>query len=469
MEVAGRKSLVLGAGRSGIASVKFLAERGAVVALHDRKPVEEWSAGARSLKETHKIGLIGGEIPSWLLDQIDLVVISPGVPTNTIPARYVDRKDGEVIGEVELAYRFMKGRIVGITGSNGKTTTTTMIGEILKNAGVVTQVGGNIGTPLLDLAMSSTDDTWTVAELSSFQLETIKDFRANVAICLNVTPNHLDRYESFTDYAIAKHRIFMNQTADDLAVLNADDEITASWATGLKAHVSMFSIRRELDEGLFLRGRDLVSRSNGKEKVLTTREEIFLRGLHNVENILASLAAGLACGASPESMRETIANFKGVEHRIEFVSEIDGVKFYNDSKATSVDATLKALEALSESDGKVVLILGGRGKNAPYSPLIPLIESSVRALVLIGEDADNIESQLRGSTEIIRVDSMEGAVRSGFQAAESGDSVLLAPACASFDMFRSFEHRGERFKAAVHDLNSGAVNKQSVAQLTFES
>jgi len=469
MEVAGRKSLVLGAGRSGIASVKFLAERGAVVALHDRKPVEEWSAGARSLKETHKIGLIGGEIPSWLLDQIDLVVISPGVPTNTIPARYVDRKDGEVIGEVELAYRFMKGRIVGITGSNGKTTTTTLIGEILKNAGVVTQVGGNIGTPLLDLAMSSTDDTWTVAELSSFQLETIKDFRANVAICLNVTPNHLDRYESFTDYAIAKHRIFMNQTADDLAVLNADDEITASWATGLKAHVSMFSIRRELDEGLFLRGRDLVSRSNGKEKVLTTREEIFLRGLHNVENILASLAAGLACGASPESMRETIANFKGVEHRIEFVSEIDGVKFYNDSKATSVDATLKALEALSESDGKVVLILGGRGKNAPYSPLIPLIESSVRALVLIGEDADNIESQLRGSTEIIRVDSMEGAVRSGFQAAESGDSVLLAPACASFDMFRSFEHRGERFKAAVHDLNSGAVNKQSVAQLTFES
>lgn len=460
MDLLGRKTLVLGAGKSGIASARFLADRGAVVALHDRKPVEEWSDAARSLKETHKVGLIGGEIPSWLLDQIDLVVISPGVPTNSIPARYVDRKDGEVIGEVELAYRFMKGRMVGITGSNGKTTTTTLIGEILRNAGIVTQVGGNIGTPLLDLAMASTDETWTVAELSSFQLETIKDFRANVAICLNVTPNHLDRYESFTDYAIAKHRIFMNQTADDLAVLNADDEITASWAAGLKAHVTMFSVRRELDEGLFLRGRELVSRSGGKEKVLTTRDDIFLRGLHNVENVLASLAAGLACGASPESMRETIANFRGVEHRIEFVSEIDGVKFYNDSKATSVDATVKAVEALSESDGKVVLILGGRGKNAPYSPLIPLIESSVRALVLIGEDAENIESQLRGTAEIVRAGSMEEAVRSGFEAAESGDSVLLAPACASFDMFRSFEERGTEFKKAVGGVASRSVTSE---------
>lgn len=458
MEVAGRKTLVLGAGRSGIASARFLAERGAVVALHDKKPVEDWSDAARSLKESHRVGLIGGDLPSWLLDQIDLVVISPGVPTNTIPARYVDRKDGEVIGEVELAYRFMKGRIVGITGSNGKTTTTTLIGELLKNAGIETQVGGNIGKPLLELAETSTDETWTVAELSSFQLETIRDFHANVAICLNVTPNHLDRYDSFTDYAAAKHRIFMNQTADDLAVLNADDEITASWASGLKAHVSMFSVQRELDEGLFLRGRELISRSTGKERVLTTRDEIFLRGLHNVENVLASLSAGLACGASPESMRETIADFKGVEHRIEFVAEVGGVKFYNDSKATSVDATLKALEALSEDEGKVVLILGGRGKNAPYAPLVPLIEESVRALVLIGEDADNIESQLKGTADIVRADSMENAVRSGFEAAEKGDSVLLAPACASFDMFKSFEHRGEVFKASVGNLRSGQAS-----------
>ncbi len=449
MEISGRKTLVLGAGRSGVASARFLAERGATVALHDRNDVESWSEAARSLKESHNVGLIAGQIPSWLLDQIDLVVISPGVPTNTIPARYVDRKDGEVIGEVELAFRFMKGRVVGITGSNGKTTTTTLIGELLKNAGIETQIGGNIGTPLLSLAESSTDETWTVAELSSFQLETIVDFRPTVAICLNVTPNHLDRYDSFTDYAAAKHRIFMNQTTDDVAILNADDEITASWASGLRANVSMFSVKRELDEGLFLRGRELVCRAGGKEKVLTTRDEIFLRGLHNVENVLASFAAGLACGASPESMRETVANFKGVEHRIEFVSEIDGVQFYNDSKATSVDATLKALEALSDGDGKTVLILGGRGKNAPYAPLIPLIESSVRALVLIGEDADNIASQLKGTAVIVRADSMADAVLKAKAVAETGDAVLLAPACASFDMFKSFEERGQVFKAAV--------------------
>lgn len=460
MELKGKKALVLGAGKSGTASAKFLAEHGATVALHDRKEVESWSEAARSLKESHNVGLIAGQIPSWLLDQIDLVVISPGVPTNTIPARYVDRKDGVVIGEVELAYGFLKGRIVGITGSNGKTTTTTLIGEMLKNSGIPTLVGGNIGTPLLDLAASSTDETWTVVELSSFQLETIKDFHPNVAICLNVTPNHLDRYDSFKDYAAAKHRIFMNQTAEDTAVLNADDEITASWPSGLKANVVSFSVKRDLEEGLFLRGRDLVCRSHGNEKVLTTRDEIFLRGVHNVENILAAFAAGLACGADPESMRKTVAEFKGVEHRIEYVATVGRVAFYNDSKATSVDATVKALEAMSEGDGKTVLILGGRGKNAPYAPLVPLIERSVRGIVVIGEDADNIESQLRGMAEMTRASSLEDAVTSAYELAEDGDVVLLAPACASFDMFGSFEERGKAFKKAV---KAGALAAVTIA------
>jgi UDP-N-acetylmuramoylalanine--D-glutamate ligase len=452
MKLQNKKTLVLGAGKSGIASARFLAQRGAVVALHDRKPLESWSDEAKSLKERFGVGLIDGNLPSWLLDQIDLVVISPGVPTNTIPARYVDRKDGEVIGEVELAYRFLKGRIVGITGSNGKTTTTTLIGELLRASGIETQVGGNIGTPLLDLTQNSTENTWTVVELSSFQLETIKDFRPAVAVATNVTPNHMDRYDFFSDYAAAKHRLFMNQTPEDVAILNADDPITASWASGLRAHVSLFSVKKALDEGLFLRGRELVSRSGGREKVLTTRDEIFVRGLHNVENVLAAFAAGLACGAAPDSMRETVKNFKGVEHRIEFVTEIEGVRFYNDSKATSVDASLKALEALSEEAGKTVLILGGRGKNAPYAPLAPLIEKIVRRVVLIGEDADNIESQLKNHAEIVRAGSMADAVRKSFEAAEKGDSVLLAPACASFDMFKSFEHRGEVFKEEVLKL-----------------
>ena len=453
MKLEDRKTLVLGAGKSGIASAKFLAKHGAKVALHDKKPLAEWTDAARSLK-SERIGLIDGQIPSWLLDQIDLVVISPGIPTSTIPARYVDRRDGEVIGEVELAYRFTKGRIVGVTGSNGKTTTTTLIGEILKNAKIETQVGGNIGTPLVDLAETSTDETWTIAELSSFQLETIKDFRPNVAVALNVTPNHLDRYDFFSDYAAAKHRLFVNQTSGDTAILNHDDAITRSWSENLKARVVLFSVKTELENGLFLRGRELVWRADGEEKILTTRDEIFLRGLHNVENVLASLAVGLACGAPADSMRDTVKNFKGVEHRIEFVAEIEGVKFYNDSKATSVDAALKAVEALSEDAGKINLILGGRGKNAAYQPLAELIEATVRKLILIGEDADNIESQLKNYAEIIRADDMKDAVEKSYENAKSGDAVLLAPACASFDMFKSFEERGTVFKREVLEISS---------------
>jgi UDP-N-acetylmuramoylalanine--D-glutamate ligase len=327
---------------------------------------------------------------------------------------------------------------------------------MLKDAGIPTQVGGNIGTPLLSLTDSSTDEGWTVAELSSFQLETIVDLRPTVAMCLNVTPNHLDRYDSFQAYAEAKHRIFKNQTSEDVAVLNFDDPITAEWASGLRANVVGFSVKRDLGEGLFLRGSELVCRANGIEQVLTHRDDIFLRGLHNVENVLAAYAAGLACGASLQSMAETVKNFKGVEHRIEFVTEINGVRFYNDSKATSVDATSKALEALGSGAGKIVLILGGRGKNAPYEPLSRYIKESVRALVLIGEDADNIEGQLSQYADIIRAGSMRDAVQKAAAASKSGDSVLLAPACASFDMFKSFEERGTVFKEEVRQLEMAA-------------
>ena len=452
----------MGAARSGIACARFLAARGAVVALNDRKAIEEWPEEARELKESG-VGLLPGEIPMWLLDQLELVVMSPGVPTKIIPARYAERAGAEVVGEVELAARFMRGRIVAITGTNGKTTTTSLIGEVLKDAGLTVQVGGNIGTPLISLVESSSDDGWTVAELSSFQLETIVDFHPQVALCLNVTPNHMDRYESVTDYAAAKHRIFRNQTAEDVAVLNADDEIVSSWASGLRAHVVMFSVRRELEEGLFLRGRALVSRTSDGERVLLTRDEMQLRGLHNVENVLAALAAGLACGASPDSMRETIHKFQPVEHRMERVAEIDGVTFYNDSKATSVDATLKALEALADDEGKVILILGGRGKRAPYSPLATLIRAKVRRLILIGEDADTIERELKNDATVERASDMTDAVQLAFDAAEAGDAVLLAPACASFDMFDSFEHRGEAFKEEVRKIMKTEDRRQKTA------
>src|SRR5207253_101960 len=240
---------------------------------------------------------------------------------------------------------------------NGKTTTTSLIGAMLKDAGMKVQVGGNIGTPLISMVESSRDDGWTVAEVSSFQLETIVDFHPTVAAVLNVTPNHLDRYDSLMDYAAAKHNLFRNQTTGDVAILNADDEIVSSWASGLRAHVVQFSVKREPEAGLFLRRRDLMSRTTDGERVLMTRDEIQLRGTHNVENVLAAFAAGLACGASPDSLRETARRFRPVEHRLEDVDTINGVRFVNDSKATSVDATLKALEAFAEEPGKIVLIL----------------------------------------------------------------------------------------------------------------
>jgi UDP-N-acetylmuramoylalanine--D-glutamate ligase len=404
--------------------------------------------------KTENIGVFPGEVPGWLLDQLDLVVVSPGVPTRSIPIRYAERAGAEVIGEVELASRYLKGRMVGITGTNGKTTTTALVGELLKDAGIPTQVGGNIGTPLISLVESSRDDGWTVVELSSFQLETIKEFHPTVAVVLNVTPNHMDRYESLTDYAGAKHRIFMNQGAGDVAILNADDEIVSSWAAGLRAHITSFSVKQELEQGLFLRGREIVSRSSGAERVLLNRDEMKLRGLHNVENVLAAVAAGLACGAAPESMRETVKRFEPVEHRLEFVSEIGGVKFYNDSKATSVDATVKALEAFAGERGKVILILGGKGKKAPYAPLASLVSQTVRKLILIGEDADTIAKELGSYADCERAADMKDAVALSFRAAKPGDAVLLAPACASFDMFESFEHRGRVFKKEVSGLKS---------------
>jgi UDP-N-acetylmuramoylalanine--D-glutamate ligase len=460
VDVAGKKVLVIGAARSGVACARFLAERGATVALNDAKQLEEWGAEAVALK-AEGVGFLSGDVPGWLLDQLSLVIVSPGVPTSAIPIRYAERAGAEVIGEVELASRYLKGRIVAITGSNGKTTTTTLVGELLRNAGLPTQVGGNIGTPLISLVGNSRDDGWTVVEMSSFQLETIKEFHPEVAVVLNVTPNHMDRYESFTDYAAAKHRIFMNQGPGDIAILNADDEVVSSWAGGLRAHVSSFSVKQQLEEGLFMRGAELVSRTRDGEKTLMTREEIKLRGLHNVENVLAALSAGLACGAAPESMRTTIENFKPVEHRLEFVLEIEGVKFYNDSKATSVDATLKALEAFAGDEGKIVLILGGRGKKAPYAPLAPLVREKVRKLILVGEDAGTIALELGEYAPSERAKDMTEAVRLAFHAAERGDTVLLAPACASFDMFESFEHRGRVFKEGVRSLESRVLSRGS--------
>jgi UDP-N-acetylmuramoylalanine--D-glutamate ligase len=460
MELDGKKILVIGAGRSGVAAARFLNARGALVVLNDRKEFIDWPNDALALKNEGVVKLLAGDVPSWLLDQIELVVVSPGVPSKSIPVRYAERAGAEVIGEIELAWRFLRGRVVGITGTNGKTTTTTLVGELLRDAGLPVQVGGNIGTPLISLAETSREDGWTVVELSSYQLETIKTFRPTVALVLNLMPDHMDRYETFADYGAAKHRIFRNQTSADVAILNADDPIVSTWVSGLEAHVTLFSTERELDEGLFLRGRELVARTWSGERVLMTRDEMQLKGVHNVQNVLAALAAGLACGASPDSMRETVRRFAPVEHRLERVAEVGGVTFYNDSKATNVDAAVKAVEALSEEPGRIVLILGGRGKNAPYAPLAPLVRRKARALVVIGEDAERIESELKEFAPTSRATDMADAVRRAYREAEPGDVVLLAPACASFDMFTSYEHRGRVFKEEVRSIQHSAVSGQ---------
>ncbi len=451
MEIQGQKILVVGLGKSGIAAAEFLAARGAVVTANDSQSVENIIAVARQLKEKN-IEVIAGSHPPALFENADLIVVSPGVPLALEPFQQAKNAGVPIISEVELAARFLQGRLIGITGSNGKTTTTTLLGEILQNAGLPTQVGGNIGTPLISLVETSRQEGFTVIELSSFQLEAVESLHLFAAILLNITPDHLDRYDSIDDYAAAKVKIFRNQTAEDLAVLNADDARVAQLQTNpqLHAHKVFFSRQQELAEGIFLRGDDIISKASGVEKVLLVRHEIGIRGAHNLENVMAALAVGLACGAAPDSMRETIRNFKGVEHRLEFVAEINGVRFYNDSKATNVDSTIKALEAF---DKGVIVILGGKDKGSDYAPLAPLIRARCKHVILIGAAADKIAAALEHTKPLHRATTMPDAVKLGDELAGRGDTVLLAPACASFDMFDNYEQRGKIFKEAVLQLS----------------
>jgi UDP-N-acetylmuramoylalanine--D-glutamate ligase len=445
MELTGKKTLVVGLGKSGVAAAEFLHARGAQVTANDAQPIEKIAVAAQWKEQG--ITVVAGSHPTSLFENAELIVASPGVPLALECFQKARAAGVPIISEIELAARFLKGRLVGITGSNGKTTTTTLIGEVLKDAGLPTQVGGNIGTPLISLVATSCDEGFTVIELSSFQLEAVESLHLIAAVLLNITPDHLDRYDSLAAYAAAKAHIFRNQTPEDLAVLNADDARVAAMQT--KAHKTFFSCQRELDEGLFLRGDDVVSRANGVERVLIARNEIGLRGAHNLENVMATLAVGLACGAAPDSMRATIRSFKGVEHRLEFVTDINGVQFYNDSKATNVDSTIKALEAFDEG---VIVILGGKDKGGDYAPLVPLIQARCEHVILIGAAADKIAAALENTKPLHRAATMPDAVRLGNELAKAGNVVLLAPACASFDMFDNYEQRGRVFKEAVHAL-----------------
>ena len=448
IELKDKRVLVLGLARTGIATARFCVGRGARVTAVDDRGGEQLG---EAVGELQKIGctLALDTDRNDLFRRQDLVVPSPGVPWNH-PGLVVSSRLGiPVWSEIELAWRFLRGRLIGVTGSNGKTTTTSLIGHILTSSGTRTSVAGNIGTPLIAHVDESTNKTITVAELSSFQLELIDSFRPDISVFLNLTPDHLDRHASFEDYARAKTRIFGNQTERDAAVINADDPASAQRAPS-GPQIFWFSGKKSVVNGAYLYNGQIVFRRDGEDVALLDRADIGLRGDHNLENVLAAASAAFLAGATPTQIGAGVRSFPGVEHRLEFVAEISGVSFFNDSKATNVDATIKALEVFPHG---LFVILGGKDKGSDYAPLIPLLRERAKLVLLVGSAAEIIAAQLDGAVPFVRAGTLDGAVELAYQRARAGDTVLLAPACASFDQFENYEHRGRVFKQLVHKLD----------------
>ena len=446
MDLNNKRVLVVGLGKSGVASALFLKAHGARVTVSDSKPPDELQEAIPTLLDAGITVETGGHGERTFQGQ-DLIVVSPGVPVDApqlVQARALGEK---VIGEIELAAVFFPGEIVAITGSNGKTTTTTLAGEILAAGGLSTVVGGNIGTPAISLVERASAETTAVLEVSSFQLETIQTFRPRIAVVLNVTPDHLDRHRTFAAYTDAKARIFENQRSEDFAVLNADDPTCVAMATRTKAGVFWFSRKKEVKQGAYVHDGQIRFRDAKGQREIMLLSEIPLKGAHNVENVLAAVCAGALSGVDPANIHKAVAGFKAVEHRLEYVATVRGVEYYNDSKATNVDATIKALESFPAN---IHLILGGKDKGSDYSVLNDLLRQRVKRVYTIGAAAAKIESQIKA--EIVHAETLENAIKRASEAAQPGDIVLLAPACASFDQFRSYEHRGKVFKEAVKAL-----------------
>ena len=441
------QSLVLGLEKSGLASIKVLLEQGYTVRATDLKPLSAMPEVAAFLKRAGVPFVQQNPAPSTQqpAPTAEVIVLSPGVPAD-LPWLQAARARGiRVIGEVELAAPLLRGRSIGITGSNGKTTTTALTGHILRESGIPVQVGGNIGTPVTAMIETSRPEQWNVLELSSFQLETIFTFHADIAIALNVTQNHLDRHHTFEQYAAAKGRLFETQQPGSFAILNADDPTCAAYATKTPATILWFSSTHPVSRGLWLADNKLWFDG----RLLIDAGDVPIRGRHNLENTMAAAAAAHLAGAPLDAIAAAIRTFKAVEHRLEFVRRLDEVDYYNDSKATSVDATLKALDAFS---GGVWIILGGKDKGLDYTLLRAPLTAKARAALLIGAAAAKIAGELDGALPLEHCQTLENAVRFAWQHARPGDTVLLAPACASFDQFKSYEHRGQVFKELVAQL-----------------
>ena len=449
MELNGKRALVVGLGKSGVASALFMKAHGARVTVSDTKSGDELRNEIPVLLD-HGITVETGGHGDRTFSNQDLIVVSPGVPVDAPPLVQARSLGETVIGEIELAAQFLPGPIVAITGSNGKTTTTTLTGEVMAAAGFPVLVGGNIGTPAISLADRAKPETIIVLEVSSFQLETIQTFRPKVAVILNITPDHLDRHRTFEIYADAKARVFENQQLSDFAVLNADDPNCVAMGKRTRAQVFWFSRLKEVEQGAWVRDGNIVFRNGKGQREILQVSEIPLKGAHNLENVLAAACAGTLMGCAPDKIRQAVQHFKAVEHRLEFTATINGVDYYNDSKATNVDATVKALESFPAN---IHLILGGKDKGSPYTVLNDLIRQRVKRIYTIGAAAAKIESQVKGA-EVVRAETLENAIRKAHAAAKPGDIVLLAPACASFDQFKSYEHRGKVFKEVVRSLSA---------------
>jgi UDP-N-acetylmuramoylalanine--D-glutamate ligase len=448
MDLHDKRVLVVGLGKSGVASALFLKSRGARVTVSDSKPAAELRNEILLLLE-HGITVETGGHGDRTFRSQDLIVVSPGVPVDA-PQLLQARNLGEsVIGEIELAAQFLAGPIVAITGANGKTTTTSLAGEIIAAGAFSTLVGGNIGTPAISFVDQATPRTWIVLEVSSFQLETVVEFRPKIAVILNITPDHLDRHKTFANYINAKARVFENQAEDDFTVLNADDPTTTALSARTRAQLFWFSRKKEVDRGAFVRGEQIYFRDAQGEREIMPLAELPLKGAHNLENVLAGISIGTLAGCQPNAIRQTVKNFKAVEHRLEFVATIAGVDYYNDSKATNVDATVKAIESFPAN---IHLILGGKDKGSDYTVLNDLLRQRVKRVYTIGAAAAKIESQIKGATDIDHAETLANAIKRAAESAAAGDVILLAPACASFDQFQSYEHRGRVFKETVHSL-----------------
>jgi UDP-N-acetylmuramoylalanine--D-glutamate ligase len=446
LEFRDREIVIIGTKRSGLAAASLLLRNGAKVrAISDKPPSPEELAvferlgvaiGAQTSESL--FGRNGGKAP-------DLIVLSPAVPADLPLLKEAEKRGIPILGEVELASHFLKGPVIGITGTNGKTTTTALTGHILQESGIACQVGGNIGKAVTAMVETSAESRWNVLELSSFQLEGIQCFRARIGACLNVTPDHLDRHHDFATYARAKGRLFETQGDADKAVLNYEDATCRSFAAQTKAQVVWFSSAQQVPAGMWLEGGGLML--DGTR--LMPRTNIRLRGMHNVENVMAAALVAHLAGAARERIAAAVETFPGVEHRIEFVRTLDGVEYYNDSKATNVDSTQKAIDAF---DGGLWIILGGKDKGSDYRPLGKSLAKKAKAALLIGAAAPIIESHLNGVLPLENCGTLSAAVNYARKHATAGDTVLLAPACASFDQFENFEHRGQVFKQLVGEL-----------------